>query len=222
MNKFTILSGVALFAVAGVAAAQPGPAQRGQRGVDVTQQQFLARAEQRFARLDANGDGRVAREEAQQARQQHRAQREQRRAERLARLTPEQRAAIEQRRARRGEMARLTPEQRAERRAQMVRLTPEQREQRRAERLARLTPEQRARIEQRRAERLARVTPEQRARNEQLRAQGFITREQFRERALARFVRLDLDRNGTVTMAERLQLRQQRIQRRLERISRDN
>lgn len=33
--------------------------------------------------------------------------------------------------------------------------------------------------------------------------QGFITREQMRERALARFDRLDADRDGTVTMAER-------------------
>ncbi len=33
--------------------------------------------------------------------------------------------------------------------------------------------------------------------------QGFVTREQMRERALARFDRVDADRNGTVTAAER-------------------
>lgn len=39
--------------------------------------------------------------------------------------------------------------------------------------------------------------------------QGFMTREQMRERALARFDRLDLDRDGTLTSAERRQAREQ-------------
>ena len=44
--------------------------------------------------------------------------------------------------------------------------------------------------------------------------QGFITREQMRERALARFDRLDADRNGTVTVAERQAAREAMRERR--------
>ena len=43
--------------------------------------------------------------------------------------------------------------------------------------------------------------------------QGFVTRDQFVERALTRFDRLDADRDGTVTVAERQQARQQMRQR---------
>jgi len=43
--------------------------------------------------------------------------------------------------------------------------------------------------------------------------QGFVTREQMRERALARFDRLDADRDGTVTADERRQAREQMRQR---------
>jgi hypothetical protein len=46
------------------------------------------------------------------------------------------------------------------------------------------------------------------------REQGFITREQFQERALVRFDRLDTDRNGTVTVAERQERFEQRRERR--------
>ena len=40
--------------------------------------------------------------------------------------------------------------------------------------------------------------------------QGFVTREQFRERALARFDRADANHDGTLTAAERQALRGQR------------
>ena len=40
--------------------------------------------------------------------------------------------------------------------------------------------------------------------------QGFVTREQFRERALARFDRADANHDGTVTVAERRAMRGQR------------
>jgi hypothetical protein len=40
--------------------------------------------------------------------------------------------------------------------------------------------------------------------------QGFVTREQMRERALARFDRADADHNGTLTAAERHAAREQR------------
>jgi len=52
--------------------------------------------------------------------------------------------------------------------------------------------------------------------------QGFVTREQFQERALARFDRLDVDRNGTVTVAERREAFEQRRQRRQERRNQDD
>ena len=47
--------------------------------------------------------------------------------------------------------------------------------------------------------------------------QGFITRDQMRERALARFDRVDADRNGTVTAAERQAAREARREQRRER-----
>ena len=47
--------------------------------------------------------------------------------------------------------------------------------------------------------------------------QGFITREQMRERALARFDRVDANRDGTLTAEERRQARQARRERRHER-----
>lgn len=47
--------------------------------------------------------------------------------------------------------------------------------------------------------------------------QGFITRDQMRERALTRFDRIDADRNGTVTSAERQAAREARREQRRER-----
>ena len=44
--------------------------------------------------------------------------------------------------------------------------------------------------------------------------QGFVTAEQFRERALARFDRADANRDGTLTAAERREAREQRRERR--------
>lgn len=52
--------------------------------------------------------------------------------------------------------------------------------------------------------------------------QGFLTREQMRERALARFDRLDADRDGTVTMAERQAAREARRERRRMRFEQDS
>lgn len=64
MKKLTLLSGAALLAVAGIAIAQdgPGPDRRGPEG-DVTRQQAIAHADEMFARLDADRDGRVTPEE---------------------------------------------------------------------------------------------------------------------------------------------------------------
>jgi hypothetical protein len=72
MKTFTLLSGVLLLAGAGVALAQggPGPGRPGSEG-DVTRQQAIAHVDETFARLDANHDGRVTPEEMH-ARGEHR------------------------------------------------------------------------------------------------------------------------------------------------------
>jgi hypothetical protein len=74
MNKLMILSGVALLGLTGPAGAQT-PAQTPQRGADVTRAAVIQRTDAAFARLDANHDGRFTREEAQAMGQQRRAQR---------------------------------------------------------------------------------------------------------------------------------------------------
>lgn len=51
--------------------------------------------------------------------------------------------------------------------------------------------------------------------------QGFVTAEQMRERALARFDRADANRDGTLTAAERRQAHEQRRERRMEHRERD-
>jgi hypothetical protein len=65
MKTLTLLSGGAMLAVAGIALAQNGPDRPGRPdpGADVTRQQVIARADQRFARLDADHDGRVTPDE---------------------------------------------------------------------------------------------------------------------------------------------------------------
>src|SRR3954470_4506822 len=64
MKTLTLLSGAAMLAIAGIALAQngPGPDRPGPEG-DVTRQQAIARADEMFARLDANRDGRVTPDE---------------------------------------------------------------------------------------------------------------------------------------------------------------
>jgi hypothetical protein len=80
--KFSLIAG-ALLASAGAAHAQP--AERG-RGAEVTRDQAIARAEARFARLDANRDGSLTREEMRAGRQQQQAERQARRQARIAQL----------------------------------------------------------------------------------------------------------------------------------------
>ena len=96
-------------------------------------------------------------------------------------------------------------------------------EQRRAQRLAQMSPEERARFEQRRAERRAEgggwrgergERGERAGRGERggMRGPGAgpVTLAQFVARATQRFDRLDLDRDGVITRAEQEQLRAQR------------
>jgi hypothetical protein len=157
--KKIILAGVAALTFAGsVSAQQPGPAASG----DITKAAAVADAERRFAALDTDGNGEL------------------------------------------GE-------------AEMRRMF----EARRAERLARMSPEDRARFEQRRAERGGEAGARQGDRGEGMRGgegrgmrggrdRGPVTLAAFRAQAEQRFDRLDLDRNGVITRAEQEQLRAQR------------
>lgn len=65
MNKIILLGGAALLAAAGAAFAQAGDAPRRMPMADMTRQQAVDRADQMFARLDANHDGRFTPDEAQ-------------------------------------------------------------------------------------------------------------------------------------------------------------
>jgi hypothetical protein len=87
----------------------------------------------------------------------------------------------------------------------------------RQERFAQMTPEQRERMEERRAERRrGREGGESGEHGEGRRrgARGPVTLEQFRERALRRFDRLDADGNGVISVAEQEQARARLAERR--------
>jgi Ca2+-binding EF-hand superfamily protein len=74
-KKILFGAGAALFVLSGTALAQQ-PAPGGERPASVTRDQAVAKAEERFAALDGNRDGRVTVDEAQQARQARRAERQ--------------------------------------------------------------------------------------------------------------------------------------------------
>lgn len=65
MSTLTYLAGAALIAVAGTAIAQDADMPRRAPMADTTRQQAAERADQMFARLDANHDGRFTPDEAQ-------------------------------------------------------------------------------------------------------------------------------------------------------------
>ena len=191
MKTFTILAGTALLACAGAALAQPGPGPRADRNADVTRQQVIERTDQRFARLDVNNDGRATPEEARQAMQQRREQAAGRMFERLDanRDGSISRAEFDQGRSQ-------MREHRGERRAH------------RGERMG-----MRGMHGPRRG-----GPGGPGARGERMFGeQGFVTREQMRERALARFDRIDANHDGTLTAAERQQARERMRERRQER-----
>lgn len=178
MNKIITLAGVGLLAIAAAASAQ-GVAERGaDRNVDMTRAQAVERADRMFARLDADNDGRFTPEEARRMHEQRRAGH----ADRMFdRLDLDRNGSI-------------TREEMSQARAQHQAARGE----RRAE--AGQRPGMRGMRGMRRGGHGmtgARLFGEQ----------GFVAREQFRERALARFDRLDADRNGTVTVAERREAR---------------
>lgn len=163
-----LLAGAALLAAAGSALAQqPGPP------ADLTRDQAAARADQHFARLDADRDGRVTVQEAQQARQAMRAERQGRMFDRLDAN-------------RDGSLSRAEFSARGEMRGAGPGMGhPMGRGGQHAQRM--------------------------------FGEDGVVTREEFRARALQRFERLDANRDGTVTMAERREVRQRMRQERMQR-----
>jgi Ca2+-binding EF-hand superfamily protein len=192
MKTFPILAGTVLLASAGAVLAQPAAGPRADRNAPVTRQQVIERTDERFARLDLNSDGRATREEARQAAQQRREQAIGRQFERLDanRDGSISRAEFDQARSQRRE-------QRAERGEQGPRAGMRGMRHRGA------GGEGMRGMRHRgpggagmRGERL-------------FGEQGFVTREQMRERALARFDRIDANRDGTLTAAERQQAREQ-------------
>jgi Ca2+-binding EF-hand superfamily protein len=200
MNKLSFLAGAALLAMAGAAAAQgPGPRPaRPDRNADLTRAQVIERSDRAFARLDANNDGRFTPDEARARGEQRREQRMTRMFDRLdadhnGSITREEMAQAHARRGPGGPGAEGGP------RGPGGRGGPGMRHRgpggpggpgmgMRGMRGQRLFGEQ-----------------------------GFATREQFRERALARFDRVDANHDGTVTAAERQAMRGQRRHHRQER-----
>jgi hypothetical protein len=210
MNKITALAGTALLAVTGVALAQGTAPQRPDRNADVTRQQVIERTDAHFARLDTNNDGRFTPEEMRAAGEARRAERQTRMFDRMdldhnGSITREEmtqaHAQMGERRGEggmRGRGMRHGPHhggpggpggpEGPHAHGDHGPGTPG-------------APGARGM----RGERM-------------FGEQGFITREQMRERALARFDAADADHNGTVTAAERQAargaMRQQRRERR--------
>jgi Ca2+-binding EF-hand superfamily protein len=177
MNKAIILSGAALIAIAGAAFAQSPEGTRRGPPADVTRQQAIERADQMFARMDANHDGRFTRDEARQGMEQRRAERAGRMFDRLdinhdGNISREEfgQARAQHRRGRGGEGMAGGPGMRGHRPGPGGPDGP--------------------------------GGPGMHG-QQLFGEQGFITRDQFRERALGRFDRLDADHNGIVTVAER-------------------
>jgi len=184
MKTITLLTGAALLAIAGPAAAQ-GPAPRGDRDAAVTRDQVIARVDERFARLDANDDGRFTPDEARAMGEQRRAQRAERMFDRLdldhdGSITREEMGqARAQRQAHRSERrAEAGPGMRGHRGMRGMRGHHGRRGFAMGMRGGRLFGEQ-----------------------------GFATREQLRARALARFDRADANHDGTLTAEERREAR---------------
>lgn len=184
MNGLFLLASAA--AAAGVAVAQPGGHVMGNHDGEMTRQQVIERVDRHFQQLDANNDGRFTREEAM-------AQRERMRAEHLqrafARFDADNDGSIS-----REEFARHRAD-RAERRA--GREGDGMRAGRHGGRMMRHRHGGGMGGHMMMGGRL-------------FGEQGFVTREQLRERALARFDRLDADGNGTVTAEERRQAHERR------------
>ena len=177
MNSLFLLASAAAVAVAGVAVAQPADRPMGNHDAEMTRQQVIERVDSHFQQMDANNDGRFTREEAGAQRERMRTEHMQRA---FARLDANNDGSISR-------------EEFAQHRAGRA----ERRAERGGERM-------RGGHAGGRMMRHHRGGPGGHMMGGRLFGeQGFVTREQMRERALAHFDRLDIDRNGTVTAEER-------------------
>jgi len=189
MNKLMILSGVALLGLTRSAVAQP-PAEAPRRDVDVSRAEVIQRTDAAFSRLDTNRDGRFTREEAQALRQQRREQMRTRVFDRLdadnnGQISREEFARARGGRGMRGPRGPGGP-------------SP----------MAGAGPDGPGGPGMRRGFRHGGPGMRGAMRMRMMGARmfgeaGFITAEQFRNVALARFDRADADHNGTLTVAER-------------------
>lgn len=75
-TKRLLLIGAGVLAMAGAATAQSGTGKMGDGDAKVTKEQFLERAEARFARMDANKDGVIDADDRQKMRERMRECRE--------------------------------------------------------------------------------------------------------------------------------------------------
>lgn len=174
----------AFASLAAVGSAQPAAAP----GDDVTRQQVIERTDQHFRQMDTNNDGRFTPEEARQMRAQRRAQMQQRMFDRIdgnrdGSISREEFAsgheARGERRGRHGDGMRGRGRGHGGPGMGMHHRGPD-------------GPGGAGG-----GMRGGRLFGEQ----------GYVTRDQFRERALARFDRADADRNGSLTETERRQAR---------------
>lgn len=178
MKTIFLVAGLGAITVTRIALAQPGAPMR--PDADVTRQQVIQRVDAQFDRLDQDRDGRATREEAMAMREQRRSEMADRMFARLdldgnGSITREEMRDARERRAEQGMGPGRGPGMGPGRGPGMgMRRGPG-----------------------------GPGGPAPRMRMRGFGEQGFITREQMRERALARFDRLDGNRDGTVTGEER-------------------
>ncbi|MGQ0661052.1 EF-hand domain-containing protein [Sphingosinicella sp.] len=178
-------AGIAVIAAAaGIAIAQPGTPEGPRAGRDVTRQEVITRVDERFTQMDANRDGRVTPDERRAARERRRAEM----ADRMFdRIDANRDGSISREEMREGRMQRG----------------------RRGMRMAGPGGPGGPGAE---------GPGGYRERGPGMRGpRGMgareVTREEMRERALARFDRMDANRDGTLTMEERRQARDARRER---------
>lgn len=201
MNKLSFFGCAALLATAGAAIAQgPGPGPRPDRNADMTRAQVIERTDRAFARLDTNNDGRFTREEGQARGEQRR---EQRMTRMFDRLDADRNGSITREEMAQAHAARRGPGGPG---TEGGGPPPHPGMLHRGRRGGGFGgPGMRGMRGQR-----------------MFGEQGFVSREQFRERALARFDRLDANHDGTVTAVERQAARGQRRERMRERRGEQN
>jgi hypothetical protein len=201
MTKTLLMSGAALLAFAGAALAQPpaGPGgPRPGRDADVTRQQVIERTDRMFATLDANNDGRFTPEEARQRGEQRRTRHME---QMFDHMDLDRNGSVTREEMRQAHAQHPRGERRAEGGTPGPGGPggPGMRHRGPGGPGGHGGPGMRHRGPDGAGGPGMRGMRGQRLFGEQ----GFVTREQFRERALARFDRADADHNGTVTAAER-------------------